>query len=360
MCYTFDGDSMNKRLTFYLILCVLAFIFILVAIIKKIRLKFQKNIKSFNNMNSVNLSYYINIINSFPEVLKIRKKTKIWRWIGNAFVFLTICSLVIALVLCKIKKFVELFVLFTLLFIFTPFLVIFCYYKSEMEGIDYNKLYKENVITTLLKNIDPNILYKRNGLERNEKESINYDKGNFEDYDTFSSEDMIVSHINNIPFILSDIEVKKKYTDTDGNSHYDMVFSGTFAFATLPKSINATIVICDNRWLFQKKDSYVQIDNTEFENKYDVFSDNNIIAMRILTPTLTTNILDIQKQTTLKMEVKIINNLIFFRFHGSNLFEPSLKNTELEAYNAYESICKYNTIKSIINEIVNNVNNLEM
>ena len=90
------------------------------------------------------------------------------------------------------------------------------------------------------------------------------------------------------------------------------------------------LYISDNQ-LKLFKGQYVELDNQAFEEKYDVFSNDDVVAMRILTPTITTKILEMHDKYGFFFEIKLINGLLFFRFHSDTLFEPSPGNIEKEA-----------------------------
>lgn len=316
---------------------------------KKEKLKKEK-------MAQVDLTEYVNLIRSCTSLKDLKEKKKYYNKMGTIIIIAEIITTgFVYSFLVKINLKISEFLFFVYIALAIMILLNFSLKSRNVTNL-YNEIYKKNIINNLLKSIDSNVSYSPDsGITRNQ-----YDSGNFEKYDIFRSEDKICSTFNNIQFILADVTTINEQTDSDGNKSCSTVFAGTVALAGLPKNLNSFIYVIRSKTDANKNKFYVQSDNTEFEKNYDVFSDNNILSMRLLTPNLTNIILDFERQTNLNIEIRIIYNTIFFRFHGSNLFEPSFENELQEAYNAYESICKYNTIKSIINEIVNNVNNLEM
>lgn len=334
---------------FRFIQTVLFLIFVFYLMVEVVISCWKRHSEIKNNMQNLDLTNYIQLIKDFPELKQCKENNKKYSIITIIILFLLFLGVIFLF-------FISMNYVYVIFWIIIGGIFLLIFAKKADDSVKlYEKIYKGNVINQLLKKNDQNITYESGiGISKTQ-----YDSGNFETYDIFSSEDMIKSLIDNTPFILSDVKTQEKYRDKDGDVHYRTVFSGTVAIANLPKNINAFINILDNRWLSEHNQDYVQIDNTEFEKKYDVFSNNNIIAMRFLTPNVTTAILDLQKQINSKMEIKINYDVIYFRFHGSNLFEPAMKNEKLEAYLAYESILKYNTIKTIITEILKIINKLD-
>lgn len=320
-----------------------------IGVIKKIISSLKRQAEIKYNMQNLDLTNYIQVIKSFPELNKCKEMNKKY----NLIAIIVSMLIYLGAVFLFFKFFNPTYIV---IFGIVGLIVLFIFSIKANSFVKlYERIYKDSVINQLLKSTDPNVVYiPKAGISKTQ-----YDYGNFEKYDTFLSEDMIKSSIDNTPFVLSDVTAKEKYIDRNGHIRYETVFSGTVAIANLPKNINAFVNILDNRRRSERNQYYVQIDNTEFENKYDVFSNNNIIAMRLLTPNITMAILDLQKQTNLKMEIKIGYSTIYFRFFYSNLFEPAMKNEKLEAYLAYESILKYKTIREIINEILKAINELD-
>ena len=88
-----------------------------------------------------------------------------------------------------------------------------------------------------------------------------------------------------------------------------------------------------------------------------VFFCYNDIALKILTPTLTTKILDINN--IIPMEIVFVNNYIYFRFFSKKLFHFNILSNkdDIEEINYYIFII--NELKKIMNEIINNLNNIK-
>ena len=82
--------------------------------------------------------------------------------------------------------------------------------------------------------------------------------------------------------------------------------------------------------------------------------------MRILTPNVTNAILDLTKETGIHTEIKIFNNIIYFRFYTEDLFVPSIKDIDKEATNIAFYFKLIDGIKTIMNNILDVIEEVEL
>lgn len=219
----------------------------------------------------------------------------------------------------------------------------------------YTKIYKEQVIASILKNYDKDLNYMpENGI----KKDI-YRIAKFESFDRYSTEDLIVGQICGLEFALADVHTEIETTDSDGNTSYSTVFRGPVAVVELNKLKDLVINISDNDSKLFKGKEYVELDNQMFEDKYDVFTNNDVVAMRILTPTLTTKILEMHDKFGFFFEIKLIDGLVFFRFHSDTLFNPSPSDIEKEATDIAFYFNMLDGMKNIMEEIIKTLNEFE-
>lgn len=224
-----------------------------------------------------------------------------------------------------------------------------------LANAGYTKVYKDQVITSILKNYDKDLNYMpENGI----KKEI-YRTAKFEFFDRYTTEDLIVGKICELEFALADVHTEIETTDSDGNTSYSTVFRGPVAVVELNKFKDLVLNISDNNSKLFKGNEYVELDNQMFEEKYDVFTNNDVVAMRILTPTLTTKILEMHDKFGFFFEIKLIDGLVFFRFHSDTLFNPCPSNIEKEATDIAFYFNMLDGMKNIMEEIIKTLNEFE-
>ena len=192
----------------------------------------------------------------------------------------------------------------------------------------YTSIYKNNIISKVIKDKYPDLeYYFDEGVTREEYINADYFMGNNID---FKSSDLIIGNINNYKYRLSNVYTS--YSNKEKNKNGSLPgFEGVFALVKLNKNVDCYIHVSDNS--FTRNYNKVSIDNETFEKVYDVFSDNEILAMRILTPNITNEILNLRNKYHVHCEIKIDNDYIYFRFFVKELFGPFVFNKNKEALN---------------------------
>jgi hypothetical protein len=320
-------------------------VFLIVMILlssKKGKIRLKKRNEVYEKVASekvVDISKYINMLTTNKDLESARKSYK------NSKIYILI-FLVILGTICLIFKFFNPFIIFVAV---VGSIIIFSIANSK-----YSKIYKEQVITSIINSYDKELRYNpTSGITRDV-----YRTAKFEYFDRYHTEDLIVGKIQGYEFALADVHTEKESTDSDGNTTYTTIFRGPVAVLELNKLTDLMLYISDNQ-LKLFKGQYVELDNQAFEEKYDVFSNDDVVAMRILTPTITTKILEMHDKYGFFFEIKLINGLLFFRFHSDTLFEPSPGNIEKEATDIAFYFNMLDGMKAIMNEIVKILNEFE-
>ena len=233
-------------------------------------------------------------------------------------------------------------------------------YNNRYEK--YKKSFKENVIGPLISNVFEEASYNINsGINR-----VEYKEANFkENVDYYETEDLITVKIKgddglstNIRF--AEVHTQKEYTDIRGNKGYSTVFCGLVGIVDLNKNINNKIYIKMNSNVSNYSNNNVEMDMTKFENVFDVEATDKILALRILTSEIMTEMIDLYNKYKYKFEIHIINNKIYMRIATGEVFEPNMFKHSLE----YETIEKcYLILQALINTstcIYNAVNSIEL
>ena len=302
-----------------------------------------KNLIASKKVGKVNVD--INQKIKYKKIINDNKKLKIL-FIVNIILLIIIIFLLVLFIL-KIQT-EERFLIFTILIIMTIVCAI-NYYVS-------NKIFKEEIIIKALNEISPDLVYNHNkGISE-----ADYRFADFEKYDRFKSEDLISGNILNNSFIISDVLTYNTENVYKHRGHYrKKVFSVLVAKVNLKKDIQSFIYIINNKLrLFDSKYKII-IDNESFNKKYDVYSDNEILTMRILTPAVTSLILDMETKTGVPFELKIYKNVIYFRFYTKNLFQLGLT-ANSSAKNLAYSLEIINCIQAIMKELLQIISDVEV
>ena len=194
----------------------------------------------------------------------------------------------------------------------------------------YKYLFKERIISKLISTYDSNLKFDNYLFIQKEL----YNKAQFEIYDHYSANDLVFGKIDGIiDFKMGDVHTEIESIDSDGNSSYITLFRGLFSSAKLDKNLNATIKIRKNRGQSGKGLSgkaKLHMDSAEFEKNFDIYSSDQILAMRILTSDIMDYMVNFTTENKVKFEITILNQDLFIRIHCKNMFEASLSKSSID------------------------------
>lgn len=332
---------MFENLTDYMfflpfILTVAIFVFVIISGVKtskKNKEIYQRRSEKIQMTQGANIEKYYQMLTVDPELVKRRKQA-----IHNGKVM-------------GIGFLVFFISLFTGLFIIGIPVFIGCIIYTAKNGKSYEAYYKQHVIDVALKDYDSNLVYTSNSGISSEE----YRYAHFESYDRYHSEDLIKGNLDGLPFVISDVHTEDRREDSDGDTYYVTLFHGPVAILTLEKPTNIQVSIIDNTLHIGTGDTYLEMDNPEFEKYYDVYTDDKVKAMRFLTPSVTNKLLDLRNKYDVHFEVKLLDQLVYFRFHIGELFVPNAKDTRKEAMDIALYFEILNGIKEVMKEINNSI-----
>lgn len=214
--------------------------------------------------------------------------------------------------------------------------------------VPYDRNYKEKVIKFALKEYDDKLDYSPlNGIS-----SAQYDMGNFGTYDVFNSEDLIKGVILGHNFMMSDVHIQYTYEDSEGNTVSQTLFNGPVAIVELSKHVDFELEIKWNSNKVINKNKIVEVDNLEFEEVFDVYTNDKIKAMVVLTPAVTNRMLDLYKKYGFEFQFKFVGNYMYFRFFSGNLFIANSKSPREEAIGVAKYFEIIDGIKDIMKEVI--------
>ena len=222
----------------------------------------------------------------------------------------------------------------------------------NVNKVNTNKEYKDKIINKMLENFVDELEYDpQKGIdEKTYKDSL-YD----DYYDDYKSEDYFTGKINNQFVKMSDVYVTEEVEeeDKDGNKHTrtEIIFNGLFGKVKLSKSIGANVQITPNGSRFNVKGSKrLDMDSREFESIFDVYTNNPIVAMQILTVNIEEDMAELQKTQDIRVEINIMDDNMYILFHTNNMFE--IYRADEKGDKALE---KYFEIMKFITKIINKI-----
>ena len=211
-----------------------------------------------------------------------------------------------------------------LIFVLTPFLSKM--YKKKYEELE--NLYKTE-IEFMFQEYLPDMNYSPfDGISEDY-----YRFANFSDFDLFESEDYIYGKMYDRNFVISEVNTFIRNEDDNGKVTYTKEFQGTCGIINIVPPIASFIYLVTPGFGIDISGLKITTDNYEFDKNYDIFTNNELIATRLLTPEFMQKVLDFKKKFGIYVEIKIHYDVVFFRFHTGNLFAPTIFNQQNEDKN---------------------------
>ena len=198
---------------------------------------------------------------------------------------------------------------------------------SNLIKSDIKDRFKRNVIQKIVKDINPNFTY-RPYSSVGEKEFFKpklYDRT--QEISWFKGDDFIEGRHNKVYFRMSDIDYY--VLRGSGKSVYiKHLFLGIVFIAKFYKFFNYRVYIIKKNKDTGFTTNYgkkIGVDNVEFNEKYDVYADDEINAFYILSHSFMENFLNLTKR--MKCEINAVfyqDNLYLYINNGQDNFEANL------------------------------------
>ena len=227
--------------------------------------------------------------------------------------------------------------------------------KSKIERYAHD--FKERVVGKLVKSFD-------DGFSFNPDEGIEseiYDDGEFEQYDKYTSEDLIKGTLRNgCKFEMSEVLTEKK-DNLEGKDKYNQVFSGLLAKVETPKTFDKYLYLrkdIKDQGFFTKilsaklpfDEMRIEVDPKEFEKMFDIYSSDKEIVMKLFTLEIKEMLMRFQTEMKMSFEITMKNNTMYIRFRCGKMFE----NAKLSKYSLdKETIYKYYKMLDFSFELTN-------
>lgn len=183
--------------------------------------------------------------------------------------------------------------------------------------------FKERVIPLVAGYVDPALRFAVSpGIRREQFEASQIFTSGI---DRYSSEDRVFGAVGQTAIEFSEVHAERKSTDSKGRTTYSTIFRGLFMIADFHKHFHGrTMVVPDfaERWMGRfgrsiqalgigRPGSLVKLEDPEFERAFAVYSDDQIEARYILSPSMMRRILAFAAKT---------NSAVSLSFHDSQLY----------------------------------------
>ena len=280
------------------------------------------------------------------ELESLRKRSKV-KIIGLIIICIIFTIFIFALV-AKIPIFVVLF--FAILAA-----VISVSENINTEKKRYAEIFKTKFVLPLVQAVFPSAEYapkKRLGIHL-------YNGGRANVYnDTFvncHSEDTVITCDEN-HLVFSEVKLEDEVQTKDGKQGVNViVFWGLAGSFVSPVYFNLPIKILRNRVYYGD----IKMDSEEFEANFNVYAEDKIETLSILTADVMTKLVKIKKRFGDNLEIVFFADKVYFRIDYSNLFEAKLNSEALsiesiEKY--YNLLCNIKDMSEYIMEVLKNAN----
>ena len=315
----------------------------------KTKLRRAQNIDKFEEIYQKIYTIYVNefeqTINNKKHEEKKLKKKRFLVWLFSLLVIISILIIAYFWFTEDAKRYTLLYG--SALLFFFPLMIIPTV-KQTTEN-SFENIVKERLIGTLIKEIEPNLSYYPFVKDSTEILEQYHTKGFEGAYDERVDDEIIGSINGNIDMRLSNVHIikhtsKRSYTK----------FAGLFIEFPLNKNINTDIrvLLPTTNYIENPQNcKKMQMDYSEFEKEFNVYTNNKIIANQILTATVLEQLASYYKNFGMTFELTLQNNEAALRIDTGAMFESLTK----ENLFVYYSILNFtfDLVKDIYNIIEN-------
>lgn len=233
---------------------------------------------------------------------------------------------------------------------------IILFFCIQSKGGELSLHYKTNIIAVIISRLCENATFEP---EKGISENTFAGSGLFAvSPDRYNCEDLIQGRIGATEFRCSEIHAEEKRVTTNGKGQTRTVwidiFKGFFFIADFQKEFKGQTTVYRNSWIkLHFGEQRVKLENPEFENSFDVYSNDQVEARYLLTPSLMERLLLLDRKFPGKITLSFRNsNVIIAIPDSTNHFEASI----------WQSMLKSNTLQyefntlCLLTGIVNDLN----
>ena len=232
----------------------------------------------------------------------------------------------------QIKIYILLFIIFVMIMISS---------KAEECRKKYIRIYKDEILFSFMKLINPNLEYNEFGARENIEKIYRNSRLETMGFDYLNVDDIISGQISEKTYVdIANICAVDEYYTFNNIRKKRKIFEGLFSASKCASEIKGTIKIkrqFKSVTSFEKKQK-VELDNQTFESLYDVYCIDDNLAFRILTPDIMEKLANLGKYG-FDIEISIKDSKICTRIGMGPMFEPSIIKGALDKDELYTYYC---------------------
>ena len=204
---------------------------------------------------------------------------------------------------------------------------------------EYNNIFCERICKPIIEYVIPNSRYEHNrGISQEMYENMGFSNS----HETYTSTDNIQLN-NDSNLNLSKVHTKFKDGGADGY-WYATIFCGIASIQFLTFNIPLSIRIRNKKLDSLKLKNAIQLNNNEFDNYYQIETDNPELLNRYFNNNMIMYFIDLAKKN-INLEVNILQNRICIRLHNKEFLNFTI-NSQVDEENIINSC---NSIIAVIN-----------
>ncbi|MDH6357951.1 DUF3137 domain-containing protein [Parabacteroides sp. PF5-9] len=208
--------------------------------------------------------------------------------------------------------------------------------------------YKKQIVAQIVKNVVKNGRYHpASGITEN----VFNQSQLFVHPDRYHSEDLISGVMDKTRFRFSEVHAEEKHTGSKGQTRWVTLFKGFMFIADFHKDFKGETVVLRNSFL-RLKQNRVKLENGEFEKRFDVFSDDQVEARYLLTPSMMERIVELDKRFDEGVIFSFCRSNIMIAIHNeTNHFEAGLWTKINDREVIYRDYMMITSLIAIIDEL---------
>ncbi|MFK7748860.1 MAG: DUF3137 domain-containing protein [Kordia sp.] len=272
-------------------------------------------------------------------------------WKNTFFVYLGLVAVGFLLVLLEIIQFQNQYML---LIILAAPAIIFMIPGMMAYSLKskWAKKYKDEVLKPIVEAQFPGIVYEdQQSISTQTFRASNL----FTSPDRFKGEDLFSGKLDATAFSFSEVHAEEKHTRRNKNggttTSYTTIFRGLFLIADFNKEIqNETYVYSSGgKWFSRFK--RVRLEDPVFEDRFNVYSDDQVEARYVLTPKIMSRIVALEDRFGENLYLSFRGHHVYIAISEShNMFENSI-NDEVSFQQIERFLAEVNSILEIINDL---------
>jgi len=236
------------------------------------------------------------------------------------------------------------------------FLILFYNKKRNYVG-----RFKDEIVHNIIKFIDPSLRY--NPASHVHKNDYKRSGLFLENFDRYRGDDYVEGMRGKTVFCFSELHTEREVQSGNNSSHWETIFKGLFFIGDFNKNFQGrTYVYSENNpqlgffskllTSFARDLEKVKLESTEFENKFIVYSSDQVEARYILTPSFMERLVKLQTLMGDSTSYSFVDTNVYVAVPISDqLFEPSVFSV-----NDYNRLGDYYNTVHIVFDIIDELN----